>query len=131
MTMSGSANRGESQRPLDSRDDDSPPTPPAVGSHMLEQILSAHSGGAPDKGFVEPADVEALERVARKLAGQPFALEPVAVELVHGMLEVQFHKAGISAATLRAMAEQIATNLYDDPVSRQRLEALWLGLSQK
>jgi hypothetical protein len=98
---------------------------------MLEQILSARTGGAPDKGFVEPADVEALEAVARKLAGRPFALEPVAVELVFAMIEVQFHKAGIPADTLRTMAEQIATTLYDDPVSRQRLEALWLGLSQK
>ena len=45
--MSGSANRGESPRPLDSRDDDPQVTRPAVGSHMLDQILELASGGSP------------------------------------------------------------------------------------
>ncbi len=103
----------------------------AVGSHLLEQILRATAGDTPSKGFVESADARALEAVAQKLAGRPFDLEPVAVELVHAMLEVQFTKAGMPVDTLRAMAQQIATTLYDDPTSRQRLEALWLELSGK
>jgi hypothetical protein len=98
---------------------------------MLEQILAASSGGLPAAGFVEPSDVQPLAEVARRLAGQPFELEPVAIELVQAMLAVQFEKAGLPATTLRAMAQQIATTLYEDPTSRERLEALWLALCRK
>jgi hypothetical protein len=104
---------------------------PAVGSHMLDQILELTSGGEPRAGFVEPADVLAMREVAKTLAGQPFALEPVVVELIYAVLELQFHKAGVPSATVRQMARQIATTLYDDPAARERLEALWSRLSAR
>jgi len=104
---------------------------PAVGSQMLDQILELALGGSPQAGFVEPDDVTALRKVARQLAGKSFGLEPVVVELIHAVLQLQFDKAGIPSATVHAMARQIATTLYDDPSARARLEALWAGLSAR
>ena len=98
---------------------------------MLDQILELALGGAPQAGFVEPEDVTAMRKVAKSLAGHSFALEPVVVELIHAVLQLQFQKAGIPSATVHAMARQIATTLYDDPSARARLEALWAGLSAK
>lgn len=126
-----SADRSPQSRAPQSSERDASAARPAVGAHMLEQILSLTSGDTPQAGFVEATDVQAVTDVARQLAGQPFSLEPVAVELVHAMLLAQFRKAGLSSSALRAMAEQLAATLYDDPASRQRLEALWIGLTQQ
>lgn len=97
---------------------------------MLDQILALTAGGPPKIGFVEPDDVRAMRDVAKTLAGQPFSREPVVSELINAILQVQFQKAQIPSTTVRAMAQYIATTLYDDPPSRQRLEALWASLSQ-
>lgn len=128
--MTAALNRGDSRpEPQGKPSTEEPAAEPAVGSHMLDQILELAAGGSPKAGFVEPDDVTALREVARSLAGQPFALEPVVVELIQAVLQLQFQKAGIPSATVRAMALQIATTLYDDPSARERLEALWAGLS--
>ena len=130
--MSAAFHRGDSGPAPQSRQPaDEPEAKPAVGSEMLDQILELALGGSPQAGFVEPDDVTAMRKVAKTLAGQSFALEPVVVELIHAVLQVQFRKAGIPSATVRAMALQIATTLYDDPSARARLEALWAGLSAK
>ena len=42
-----------------------------------------------------------MREVAKTLAGEPFTLEPVAVELIRAVLNVQFQKAGIPPATVR------------------------------
>ena len=125
---------GQSRQPAD----DLPAKPaeessaePAVGSEMLDQILELALGGAPQAGFVEPDDVTAMRKVAKSLAGHSFSLEPVVIELIQAVLQLQFQKAGIPSATVQAMARQIATTLYDDPSARARLEALWAGLSAK
>ena len=124
---SGSVPRGE----IPAAASNEPADDPAVGSHMLDQILELTSGGEPRAGFVEAADVAAMREVANALAGQPFSLEPVVVELIHAVLELQFHKAGIPSATVRQMARHVATTLYDDPQARERLEILWSRLSAK
>jgi hypothetical protein len=126
---SGSTPQPADDRPAQPAADSS--DEPAVGSQMLDQILELALGGSPQAGFVEPDDVTALRQVAKRLAGNSFALEPVVVELMHAVLQLQFEKAGIPSATVHAMARQIATTLYDDPSARARLEALWAGLSAK
>jgi hypothetical protein len=135
--MSAAFHRGDSGQSRQPADDlpakpaAKPTDEPAVGSQMLDQILELALGGAPQAGFVEPEDVTAMRKVAKKLAGHSFALEPVVVELIQAVLQLQFEKAGIPSATVHAMARQIATTLYDDPSARARLEALWAGLSAK
>ena len=90
--MSAAFDRGESRPAPQSKPPDDKPAEPAVGSQMLDQILELALGGSPQAGFVEPEDVTAMRQVARSLAGQPFSLEPVVVELIHAVLHLQFHK---------------------------------------
>ena len=47
-------------------------------------------GGAPQAGFVEPDDVTAMRKVAKSLAGHSFSLEPVVIELIQAVLQLQF-----------------------------------------
>jgi hypothetical protein len=129
--MSSAFNRGDSRpAPQSETPAQEPASEPAVGSRMLDQILALTAGGPPKTGFVEPDDLRAMRDVAKTLAGQPFSREPVVSELINAILQVQFQKAQIPSTTVRAMAQYIATTLYDDPPSRQRLEALWASLSQ-
>jgi hypothetical protein len=132
--MSSAFHRGNSQSAANARASErqaEPEAGAALGSHMLDQILSLTSGGAPRAGYVEATDVQPLLEVARNLASVPFVLEPVAVELIHAVLQAQFSKAGLEAAQVRAMAHQIATTLCDDPGSKARLEALWNALVER
>ncbi|HEX3727615.1 MAG TPA: hypothetical protein VHV08_15280 [Pirellulales bacterium] len=115
---------GEREIPPDQADE------PKAGSPMLDQILALTADSSPPAGGVEGRDVAALRAVAQQWTGHPFALHPVVVELIHAIVQVEFEQAEIPPSTVRAMSEQIAATLYDDPVSRRRLEALWLRLSK-
>ncbi len=133
--MSSAFNHGNSRpapQPAAAQETPAQPTSPQpVGSRMLDQVLASTRGQSPAAGFVEPSDVDALRAVVEALRDQPFALEPVARELVHAMLEVQFRKAQIAPTTLRAMSLQLATTLCEDPSSRQRLADLWTALCER
>lgn len=130
--MSPAFNRGEPRPASQSESSPSEATgEPQIGSRMLDQILALTAGGTPTVGFVESADVRALRGVAKSLAGEPFSLKPVAIELIHAVLKVQFEKAQLPPTTVRSMAEFIATTLHDDPPSRERLQALWAQLTEK
>ena len=104
-------------------------TPSGFGA--LDEVLAqtAKSTVAPVAGDAKA--LAALRGVAESLRDQPFALEPVVVELIYVALRLQFQEPPTAPAALRAVAETIAATLYEDPTSRQHLEALWLRLSQR
>ena len=75
------------------------------------------------------AEMEAVEEVARRLAGESFALDPVVVELVGAMLLVQYGSQWNSPGLWRVVSERIARSIFEDPLSRERMERLWDRLS--
>jgi hypothetical protein len=129
--MSSAFERGD-QSPREQHETQAGPADeePIVGPRMLDQILALTAGNAPAASVAEGRDITALRAIAKQLAGQPFALRPVVVELIYVIVQVEFEKAEIPPTTVRAMAEQIAATLYDDPPSCRRLEALWVRLSE-
>ena len=73
----------------------------------------------------DPADLEPLLEVARRLRGIPFQLEPVLVELVRATLRRQLKVAWQSDEQLAAVADRVARSLYENPETQERLNALW------
>jgi hypothetical protein len=63
--------------------------------------------------------------------GKPFSLEPVAVELVAAVLEVQGAAGAELPAPRQAVTLQVARSLCEDPASRRRLEGFWARLNEK
>jgi len=57
-------------------------------------------------------------------------LEPVAVDLVQALLQVRFASLVREAEFRLAAATRIATTLWDDPPSHDRLQVFWNRLSE-
>lgn len=83
-----------------------------------EKLLAAEDA-------LEPRQIEALKEVARRHPGAKLVLDPIAVELVLAVVGVQFGALAVAASVWQEAAWQIAQALWEDPVARPRLEALW------
>jgi len=67
----------------------------------------------------------AVIRVARRYRGQPFGLNPVAVELVLEVACAFFRVREVDRDHWRGLSEAVAATLCEDPVCHSRLESLW------
>ncbi|MEX0712151.1 MAG: hypothetical protein WD278_07360 [Pirellulales bacterium] len=92
---------------------------------VVEQTLLNLGGSEP----MAPEDVAALREVASRHSGRVFGLEPVAVEMVEAVLRGQFEQLHTDQSR-RAIAAEVATTIYEDQVSHDRLLALWNRLSE-
>ena len=72
---------------------------------------------------LSPAEMSALEKVARQYDGLEFAIEPIGVALVESLLKLRLPK-GVSHLTTE-MAKDISEALFDAPQVRDRLTRLW------
>ena len=77
---------------------------------------------------VFPRDLEALSEVCRRLGGQPFCLEPVAVELVQAVLRDFYGGETSPKDAWRSISLDIAQTLLDDPALSERFSGLWARL---
>jgi len=103
----------------------------APDREFLEKVLEETLLAADGSEKVTQADLEAVQGVARRFGGQPFKLEPVAVELVQAILSSYFRTPPNSPEPWQAMSVEIAQSLLEDPVLKERLEALWLRLIEE
>lgn len=101
----------------------------SADASLLESVLRQTAQMADSDEPPSRAEMEAVEEVARRLAGSSFALEPVVVELVGAMLLVQYGQQWNSPALWRVVSQRIARSIFEDPLSRQRMERLWDRLS--
>lgn len=97
----------------------------ALLEKVIEQTLLSLGGSEPSS----PEDLAALREVARRHSGRLFGLEPVAVEMVEAVLRDQLEHLRTHQSR-RAMVVEIATTLYEDQDSHDRLLALWNQLSE-
>jgi hypothetical protein len=101
------------------------------GAELMQQVLEETAAVAGARRSLAPDEWDALLAVARRHAGQPLELSPIAQELVQALLASRFR--GLmrdpevwSRATLR-----IAETLWEDPPSRARFQAFWERLLQR
>jgi hypothetical protein len=106
-----------------------------LGRALLARLLG--EGGGPDdlSPPLQPTQMRAVREVARRLSGQPFSLNPVTVELVKAAL-IEWIGPGAARSEPEPgpgwldIADRIAATLYDDPVTHDRLAALWARLGK-
>lgn len=105
----------------------------ALGRELLDSVLrqTAKNQPAEDAGeAASAADLAALQTVAQRHGGKPLLVEPVVIELVQAVLSEQFQPLIASDESWQTMCSGIAQTLYDDPVSRERLDTLWSRLQE-
>jgi hypothetical protein len=98
---------------------------PAADPRLLQRVLEWAEATLRSEDPLEVADMEAIRQVARRHADAPLALNPIAVELVQAMLQAQFRAHPDWLPVWQSASGEIARTLFDDPSSRERLEALW------
>ncbi len=101
-------------------------TPPGA---LMEEVLRQTLQSAEPNSAEDEAEAAVLRGVAVRCQGRPFELEPVAVGLVEAMLRARFSETLYRGSTWHSMSQQIAQRLYEDPLSRGRLETLWTRLT--
>jgi hypothetical protein len=94
---------------------------------VLHQTLLAEGGQIEDKSET----LDALVEVARRRSGEPFALDPVAIELVQTALKNPFRRLITNNEEWQAMTRQVAQTLCDDPASYDRLSSMWRRLGER
>ncbi len=121
-----------SGEPVDSRpaaEEESAEASAGGDASLLESVLRQTAAMADSEEPPSREEMEAVEEVARRLAGEPFALDPVVVELVGAMLLVEYGNQWNSPGLWRVVSERIARTIFEDPLSRERMEKLWDRLS--
>jgi hypothetical protein len=98
--------------------------------NLLEAVLRQTALSSVNEDSRSDETFDALTQVARRFRGHEFALEPVAVELVHASLESQFKLLATPDRDWKALSARIARTLFDDPVAHAQLQALWKQLSE-
>jgi hypothetical protein len=118
----GSEGRRREQPPGENR----PPTSadPALLRSVLDQTFRRWRANEP----VDPADMAALHEVARRHRGMPICLEPVTIDLVGAVLQNNFRKLVPDDRQWTDLVHQVASAIYEDPPSHERLRTLWADL---
>lgn len=96
---------------------------------LLEEVLERTLAASDSLDSSDRSDLEPLLAVASRHRGRPFALEPVLVDLVQTVLQDQFPQSTMGAESWQQVSARLAKTLFDDPISQERLNALWTRLS--
>ncbi|MCR4414139.1 MAG: hypothetical protein NUV77_17115 [Thermoguttaceae bacterium] len=119
------AKRLDGQHPIAGKDADA-----SVPQELLESILERTDAASRTDDALDPQQRLALDGVVRRYRGQPLSLDPIATEMVRAMLTTEFRDRPEWAGAWDAVSGHVAQTLWEDQVSRDRLEALWLRLSE-
>ncbi len=114
---SSAGSAGERPAPLRSGD--------STSRRVLEDVLKQTAALYSLEQGSDPADLEPLREVARRLRGAAFSLEPVLVEMVRATLRRQLKPAWESEEQLAAVADRVARTLFENPETHARLNTLW------
>jgi hypothetical protein len=104
--------------------------PASEEARLLEQVLASTSFAAGEINSLPVEELDALRQVARRHSGSALSVQPVLEELIEAILGKSLRALAPPPAARRAMVAEIAQTLFDDAVTRERLETLWLELRE-
>jgi hypothetical protein len=93
---------------------------------VVRTTLELADGG--EKASLE--EVAALREVASRYGPADLVLDPVAIELVAGIIKVNYGALNRQPEFWQAVAEKIAAVLFESPAAKARLENLWRRLGE-
>ena len=107
------------------------PGRPAVDHDLLASVLKCTIAYYEGNGLLTAEERDEIEVVVRRHRGEALRLEPLVRELVEAVLRVEFRRRPGWTALWPGVSAQIAHALWEDPVSRGRLETLWDHLAKR
>jgi hypothetical protein len=107
---------------------DAPDARSGADAHALDAALRATLNAVEGDERITPEELAALGEVARRFGAAALSYDPIAIELVHAIIQVNYGHLRRPPEMWRSTAAKIATLLYDSPTARARLENLWSRL---
>jgi len=129
MSSSASGPQGPIGAPREGSSEASSVPEQAPDPALLEEVLRQTSEVCDSEEPLDDADREALLEVARRYPSQPLCPRPVTVELVQAVLRTHFPAVSRTSELWEAISVQIAETLFEDAVSRERLNRFWHRLA--
>lgn len=99
---------------------------------LLDTIVSQTAAALDEQAFASMVDLPKLVEVARRHHdSDALSFSPILVELVEALLQTHVPQVSGNAELRTKIATAVARPLFDNPVSRGRLELLWSQLLEK
>ncbi len=98
---------------------------------LLDQVLMQTAMESFSRDDLDDRLMQNLLDVAKRLRGQPWSMDPVAVELVHAALMCQFEMITSIQRDWKPVSTRVTEVLFNDPIVHDRLKTLWTRLSQE
>jgi hypothetical protein len=102
-----------------------------VDHDLLASVLKCTIAYYEGDGQLTDDERDEIEAVVRRHRGEAIRLEPLVRELVEAVLRVEFRRRPAWTPLWPGVSAQIAQALWEDPVSRGRLETLWDHLAKR
>jgi hypothetical protein len=97
---------------------------------LLERVLQETLFGSGEGGLQDEPLMASLVEVARRHPGRPLSLDPVLVDLIQAIVRINLSHLAAKDADWQGMSRRIATTLWEDQPSQERLERFWARLSE-
>ena len=95
---------------------------------ILEEVVRATLNVAGEPAGT--SELNALLRVAQRYRGGELTVDPVAAELVETVLRIRLSALVVPSDTWRSMSLEVANSLMDAPDMWQRLQQLWVAITE-
>jgi len=102
--------------------------PTSQEEQALEDAVRTTLVNTEADGPVSPEEIAALQGVAKRHGHGPLTLDPIAIELVEAMIQVNYGHLQRPREVWQETATRVAKLLCDAPEARARLENLWRRL---
>ncbi len=100
----------------------------AVDEKLLDAVMHQTAASLDEQALASMADLPKLREIARRHPSDTLTLDPILVELIAAILETHLSPVCRTDAMRTRIAREIARPLFENPVSRGRLELLWSQL---
>lgn len=99
-----------------------------VAERLLDVVLHQTAETSDERTFASTVELPRLREVARRYPSDSLTLDPILVTLIDALLETHLPQVCRTATMRTRIAREIARPLFENPVSRGRLELLWSQL---
>lgn len=95
---------------------------------LLDAVMCQTAAALDEQTLAQTVDLPRLREVARRHPSDSLTLDPILCELIEAILETHLSPLVRSSGFRTKIARAVAQPLFDNPVSRGRLELLWSQL---
>lgn len=100
----------------------------AVDEKLLDAVVHQTAASLDERSLASMVDLPKLCEIARRHPSDTLTLDPILVEMIAAILETHLSPVCRSDAMRTRIAREVARPLFENPVSRGRLELLWSQL---